>query len=141
LAHVRYEAGNEHNPTDPFGRVTLEVESGGEVRLSRHSRDGTEAWTAHVAPGFLDDLAGALRTAGFPKAPSIMPSPGDRLRDLRIAGPSAGSVLLPWYEVSKLPGYADAFALLDGLVAQVTGLDLRVAGPAHPATDIVRVSG
>jgi len=141
LAHVRYEAGNEHNPTDPFGRVTLEVESGGEVRLSRHSRDGTEAWTAHVAPGFLDDLAAALRTAGFPKVPSIMPGPGDRLRDLRITGPSAGSVLLPWYEVSKLPGYAEAFALLDGLVAQVTGLDLRVAPPEHPATGIVRVSG
>lgn len=139
MAHVRYESGNEHNPTDPFGRVTLEVESDGEVRLARHSRYRDEAWTARVGPGFLDNLAGALRTAGFPTAPSIMPRPDEPLRDLRVGGPSAGSVLLPWYAVSKLPGYAEAFALLDGLVAQVTGLDLRVTPLEPPATDIVRV--
>jgi hypothetical protein len=137
LAHVWYEAGNEHNPADPFGRLTLEVESDGEVRLARHSRDGAEAWTARVAPGFLDDLAGALRTAGFPKAPSVMPQPDEAVRDLRITG--SGAVLLPWYEAAELPGYAEAFALLDGVVAQVTGLDLRVAPPRSPATDIVRI--
>lgn len=139
MAHVWYEAGNEHNPADPFGRVTLEVESGGELRLSRHSRDGAEAWTARVGPAFLDNLAAALRDAGFPKAPSIMPHPDDRLRDLRITG--SGAVLLPWYDAAELPGYAEAFALLDGLVAQVTGLDLRVAPLQPPATDVVRVGG
>ncbi|MDS0140334.1 MULTISPECIES: hypothetical protein [unclassified Amycolatopsis] len=137
MAHVWYEAGNEHNPADPFGRVTLEVEPGGELRLSRHSREGAEAWTARVEPAFFDHLTGALRTAGFPKAPSILPSPDDRLRDLRITG--SGAVLLPWYEAADLPGYAEAFALLDGVVAQVTGLDLRVGPPPSPATDVVRV--
>ena len=137
MAHVWYEAGNEHNPADPFGRVTLEVEPGGELRLSRHSRDGAEAWTARVEPAFLENLTAALRTAGFPNAPSIMPGPDDRLRDLRITG--AGSVLLPWYDGAELPGYSEAFALLDGVVAQVTEMALRVALPEPPATSLVRV--
>ena len=138
---MRYEAGNEHNPVDQVGRTTLEVAADGAVRLDRRSRFGHEAWTARVEPGFFEQLSAALEAAGFPDAPMIMPVPDEAIRNLQITGTPAGSVSLPWYGAAKLPGYAEAFTLLDALVSQLSGLDLRVPSLDPPATDVRRVSG
>ena len=45
------------------------------------------------------------------------------------------------FPVTRRRGAERVVTLLDGLVAQVTGLDLRVAPLQPPATDVVRVGG
>jgi hypothetical protein len=139
VEHVWYEAGNEHSPTDPLGRVTLDLAGDGRLRLDHHGRGGHRAWTARVDGVFLERLQSALTVAGFPAAPAIMPLSGDRMRELRITGDPAGEVSLPWYDASSLPGYDDAFGLLDGLVAQVTGLEIPAPALQPAAADVQRV--
>ncbi|WP_412543310.1 hypothetical protein R8Z50_12780 [Longispora sp. K20-0274] len=117
---LTYTAGNEHNPTDPFGRILLEITGDGEVRFSRYARTGDQHSAAHASADLLARLRAALATAGFPVAPTLLPRPGDRLRQLTVTGDPAGVVRLPWYEAAKLPGYSDLFALLDDLVARLS---------------------
>jgi hypothetical protein len=136
VERVWYEAGNEHSPTDPFGRNTLDLGADGELRLDHRGRDGNRAWTAHTEPDFLARLGRALRAAGFPAAPMVMPPAGSRMRVLRVTGEPAGEVLLPWHEALKIPGYDQVFGLLDGLVAAVAGIDLRAPVLAPLPTEI-----
>jgi hypothetical protein len=114
IERLWYEAGNEHNPTDPFGRITLDLSADGSVRIDHYGRAGHRSWTATVDQSVVDELTAALVQAGFPAAPAVLPMPGDRLRTLRVTGDPAGEVRLPW-DVSALPGYADAFGILDAL--------------------------
>ena len=139
MERVWYEAGNEHSPTDPFGRVTLDLDGQGALRLDHHGWDGHRAWTAQVDQDFTARLERALRAAGFPTAPMIMPQPGARLRRLRVTGAPAGEVLLPWHDALRLPGYEAAFGLLDGLVAAVAGLDLPAPALDRAPTGVQRL--
>ncbi len=130
---LSYQAGNEHNPQDPFGRVALEVDASGDVRLDHHPWSGGRTRrTARVGAAFLAELAAALDTAGFPAAPQVMPYPGERVRGLTItdgsarpgeAGWPAGGADLLWYDVYEMPGYGRLFRLLDGLAAALGGPD------------------
>jgi len=139
VEHLWYEAGNEHSPTDPWGRVTLEWTGDGQLRLDHRGHAGHRAWTARADAMFLQRLESALMVAGFPAAPAIMPLSGERMRHLRITGSPAGEVLLPWYDALTLPGYGDAFGLLDGLVVQVSGLEIPVQEPTVTAADVRQV--
>jgi hypothetical protein len=58
--------------------------------------------------------------AGFPDAPRIMLPAGSAMRDLTVSGELRGRVLLPWYEAAEVPGYDRVFAILDGIVAEVS---------------------
>jgi hypothetical protein len=136
VERIWYEAGNEHSPTDPLGRITLDLDGKGSLRIDHRGWDGHRAWTARVDPGFLDLLGAALRAAGFPADPMIMPPSGARLRELRVTGDPAGEVLLPWHDALKLPGYSEVFRLLDGLAVAVTGLDLRTPALDPAPTDV-----
>jgi hypothetical protein len=56
------------------------------------------------------------------------------LRQLQVEGDPSGAVLLPWYEAAKLPGYGEAFRLLDGLVTAIgpdTGVPAVEPGPGE----------
>jgi hypothetical protein len=119
MERIRYEAGNEHSPTDRFGRVLLDLAGDGTVRLDHFGWDGHRIWTTRVEPAVVDRLGEALHAAGFPEAPRIMPLAGARMRELRVCGEPAGTVLLPWHDALKLPGYADVFGVLDGLVEDI----------------------
>jgi hypothetical protein len=58
------------------------------------------------------------------------------MRRLTVTGEPAGALVLPWDDAAKLPGYAEAFDLLDGLVTAVSGVDMSVPPPDLPVTNI-----
>jgi hypothetical protein len=136
-----YEAGNEHNPSDPFGRVTMDLAADGSVRVDHVGRGGVaRSWTARVGPEVLARLHTALTDAGFPVEPPLAPLlPGTRLRTLRATGDLDGVVLLAWEPSADRPGYDTAFAVLDALVAEIAGVEVDRAGRAPVATDVVPV--
>jgi hypothetical protein len=124
LRTVRYGVGNEHNPGDPFGRSELVIEPDGTVRLVHHfSRvRSAAAWTGHVDSAALDRLQMALEHAGFPATPSSQFVAGATLRRLTVeVDGTAQEAIVDWHGSAKLPGYAEAFDILDGIIRQLSG--------------------
>jgi hypothetical protein len=120
---LRYSVGNEHNPGDPWGRSELVISDDGSARLNHHfSRSGaTRAWTGRVDTAALEALWSALDRAGFPTAPNTPLVPGAAPRQLNVERDGASErALIGYYEASSLPGYAEAFDLLDGIVRQLS---------------------
>jgi hypothetical protein len=146
---VRYSVGNEHNPGDPWGRSELVIHPDGSARLDHHFSRGREprAWTGQVDLAALGELLTALRRAGFPAVPP-MPAlpPGATLRRLALEanGTANGTVgsatdgaadgatsgvpqqaLVGWHQAPSMPGYAEAFDLLDAVIRQLSGDAVR----------------
>lgn len=123
---IRYSVGNEHNPGDPWGRSELVIRADGSARLHHHfSRSGrSRAWSGDIDPAALDELTAALDRAGFPVVPPEPPLPPDStLRRLTVeeADGAARQALVSWHRTSSLPGYAEAFGLLDAAIRQLSG--------------------
>ena len=122
---IRYSVGNEHNPTDPWGRSELVIRADGSARLDHHFSRGREprAWTGHVDATALGELTAALDRAGFPAVPPAPPlPPGSALRRLTVvADGAAQQALVSWHRTPSLPGYAVAFALIDAVIRQLSG--------------------
>ena len=83
---LRYSAGNEHNPGDPWGRSELVIAADGSARLDHHfSRvRAAGAWTGRVDASALERLWRALDRAGFPAAPTEPFVAGATLRVLTV---------------------------------------------------------
>jgi uncharacterized protein YjbI with pentapeptide repeats len=126
---IRYRAGNEHNPSDPFGRSELVLHADGRARLDHHfSRQRrTAAWTGQVDPAAVGALFAALDEAGFPAAPGPgggLP-PDSTIRTLIVeADGDARQVALAWHQAPAQPGYGVAFDILDGVIRQLSGADV-----------------
>jgi hypothetical protein len=121
---VRYSVGNENNPGNPWGRSELLIEPDGVVRLDHFfSRaPGVGRWSGRVDASALDAFWAALDQAGFPAAPNTPFAPGSSLRQLTVDADGVSSqVLIDWHGSAKLPGYAEAFDVLDGVVRQLSG--------------------
>jgi len=121
---VHYTVGNENNPSDPFGRSVLVISPDGAASLEHHfSRSRTVGrWTGRVDPVALASVWGALELAGFPAMPTATFLPGSSLRQLTIDVDGAPQqALIDWHGAAKLPGYAEAFDLLDGVIRQLSG--------------------
>ena len=121
---LRYSVGNEHNPGDPWGRSELVIQHDGTARLDHHfSRVNTVgAWTGRVDAAALAALWSALERAGFPTAPSTPFVPGAAPRRLTVEGDGASQqAMVGYHEAAKLPGYAEAFDLLDAIARQLSG--------------------
>jgi hypothetical protein len=121
---LRYSVGNEFNPANPWGRSELLMESDGTVRVEHHfSRVHTiGAWTGRVEAAAVDALWLALSQAGFPDAPTGPLAPGATLRQLTVEdGGTARVATVDWHKASTLPGYAEAFDILDAVVRQLSG--------------------
>jgi hypothetical protein len=121
---LRYSVGNEHNPGDPWGRSELVITPDGVARLVHHySRIArVSAWTARVDPAALDALWAALDQAGFPATPTATFVPGASLRRLVVeADGQSGQAIVDWHQAASLPGYGQAFDVLDGVVRQMSG--------------------
>jgi hypothetical protein len=122
---IRYSVGNEHNPADPWGRSELVIRADGSVRLDHHFSRGRapRAWTGHVDAAALGELMAALDRAGFPVVPPARPLPPDSaLRQLTVeADGAAQRALVSWHDGPSLPGYAEAFDLIDAVICQLSG--------------------
>jgi hypothetical protein len=126
--HVHYTVGNENNPGDPFGRSVLVIGPDGAARLEHHfSRSRTVGrWTGRVDPAALQGLWDALGRAGFPAMPTATFLPGSSLRQLTVdVDGNPQQALIDWHGAAKLPGYAEAFDLLDGVIRQLSGDTVR----------------
>ena len=134
---IRYSVGNEHNPGDPWGRSELVIRADGGARLDHHFSRAREprAWAGHVDALALSELTAALDRAGFPAVPPGPPLPPDSaLRRLTVEGEdgAARQALVSWHRAPSLPGYAEAFGLLDAVIRQLSGDAVRYTEARAP---------
>jgi len=121
---LRYSVGNENNPTDPWGRSELVIQPNGAARLDHHfSRLRTVGgWTGNVDAAALDGVWAGLERAGFPVVPSTRLVADGTLRRLIVeADGTARQAYVDWHRTASLPGYAEAFDVLDGVIRQLSG--------------------
>ena len=121
---IRYSVGNEHDPGDPWGRSELVICADGSARLDHHFSRGRQprAWAGHVDATVTDELLAALDRAGFPAVPPTGPLPPDAaLRRLTVESDGAArQALVSWHRAPSLPGYAEAFDLIDTVIRQLS---------------------
>lgn len=121
---IRYTVGNEHNPADPWGRSELVIHADASARLDHHFSRGREprAWIGQVDAAVPGELLAALDRAGFPAVPPAGPLPPDAaLRRLTVeADGTVKEALVSWHQTSSLPGYAEAFDLIDAVIRQLS---------------------
>jgi len=133
---IRYSVGNEHNPADPWGRSELVIRADGSARLDHHFSRGGEprAWAGHVDAAPLVELVKALDRAGFPAVPPAPPLPPDSaLRQLTVeADGTAQRALVSWHLTPSLPGYAEAFDLIDAVIRQLSGDAVSYQAKSRP---------
>ena len=118
---LRYSAGNEHNPTDPWGRSELTVHGDGRAELEQHHsrRPGTSAWAGQVDQQGLSTLWAALDEAGFASPPAAAAVPPDSvIRQLTVEEDGGAETVLL---AGTVPGYAAVVGLLDGLIHRLSG--------------------
>jgi hypothetical protein len=124
-AVIRYSVGNEHDPGDPWGRSELVIRADGSARLDQHFSRGREprAWAGHVDAAVLGELLAALGRAGFPDVPPAGPlPPGAAVRRLTVeVSGAARQALVSWHRTPSLPGYDEAFGLIDAVIRQLSG--------------------
>ena len=113
---LRYSVGNEHNPTNPWGRSELLVDADGAVRLDHHfSRVRREAaWTGVIAPAALAAVWSAVDRSGFPAVPGGPFVPDEALARVTVGDTSA-------LTSHRAPRYAELFDALDGMIRQLSG--------------------
>ena len=127
---IAYSVGSESNPGDPFGRSQLVIEADGQARLDQHTRSGHTAWTGRVTAPALDQLWRALEEAAFPAMPDHRVPPGSALRALKIGiEPAAKSVYIAWHASGTMPGYRDAFWILDSIIRQLSEDSVKAVAP------------
>jgi hypothetical protein len=118
---LRYSAGNEHNPTDPWGRSELTVHGDGRAVLEQHHsrRPGTSTWAGQVDRQGLSALWAALAEAGFPSPPAAAAVPPDSvIRQLTVEEDGGAETVLL---AGNVPGSAAVAGLLDGLIYRLSG--------------------
>ncbi len=133
---IRYSAGNEHDPGDPWGRSELVIRADASARLDHYFSRGREprAWTGHVDLAALGELTAALDRAGFPAVPPAPPQPPGAARRRRAveADAAAPPALVSWHRTPSLPGYAEAFALIDAVIRQLSGDAVQYPAAPRP---------
>lgn len=120
---LHYTVGNEHDPGDPWGRSELVIEADETARLDHHfSRvGGTGAWSGRVDASALDRLWSALDRAGFPAGSAAGLTAGSAVRRITVqAGGVSQQVMLGWHEAASMPGYDEAFGILDAVANQLS---------------------
>jgi hypothetical protein len=121
---IRYSVGSEHDPGDPWGRSELVIGADGSARLDHYFSRGRApgAWAGYIDATALGELLAALDRAGFPAVPPAGPlPPGSAVRRLTVEGEGgARQALVSWHRSRSLPGYGDAFDLIDAVIRQLS---------------------
>jgi hypothetical protein len=135
---LHYSAGNENNPGNPWGRTELAIQADGKVHLDHYPSRATTlgAWSGRIDPTAVDAIRAGLERAGFPATPPGNVPPGSSFRQLSVGeGEAQRRAWVEWHAAAKLPGYAELFDLLDGVVRQLSG-----GVVPYPSTNPVAVS-
>lgn len=130
-----YQCGSEHNPGDPFGSVTLTITGDGAVSIENKHRGGERTFTGSTTGEVIERVLAHLRTAGFPVvAPHRIPA-GSALRNLSIesGGQSEQAPLTGYHAVRTMPGYAEAYQMLDSIVTIVSKNALEIVPSPDPS--------
>jgi hypothetical protein len=121
---LSYSVGNENSPADPWGRSDLVVLADGSARLDHHfsRRRGTSSWTGQVAGSAVGQIWAALDRAGFPELPRLAAvAPDTAMCRLTVEGDGAArNLFVARHHAAKLPGYSEAFGLLDAVIRQLS---------------------
>src|SRR3954451_15841263 len=124
-----YGTGNENAPGDPFGRTELTLQDDGSARLDHRHIGRHRAWTGKVDATQVAALRSALQAAAFPDvAPHPIPG-GSTMRELVV---DDERVLIEWYAVDGMPGYKEAFGILDSLTRQLSGDSVQATPDTLP---------
>lgn len=115
---IHYSSGNEHNPSDPFGRVELTIDADGAATLEHHWRMGDGAWLAQVAPAAIERVRSALADSDFPDVPQEPVPPGSNFRHIDVGTRSA---MLTERQGRDLDGYKDAIPVLEAIAHHMSG--------------------
>lgn len=126
---LRYEAGSENDP-DGMGGFTLLVEGAGRLHLTHRALGRVCDWHGHVNKPALEKLSHLFLSLDARDVPQWAPPPaGETVRRLVGEGPSPKRIDAPWREALAADGYRDLFALLDQVVAQLSGGAIRFVRP------------
>jgi hypothetical protein len=120
-AVIDYTIGNEHSPTDPFGRIVLHIGLDGAATLELHSRTGGGQWAGQVGNAQIERIMAALDRANFPSVPHHLAPADSALRSLTVTMAGDEEHVVMTEKLGKeLEGYKEAFAILDSLAVQVS---------------------
>ncbi len=116
-----YTIGNEHSPSDPFGRIVLVLTAGGAAELEHHSRMGDTVWQGDVHVDVLERVTAELARGGFPEvAPHPVPAcSAIRQIEITVDGDPRCATMAE-SAGSAHDGYKEAFAMLDSLAVQLS---------------------
>jgi hypothetical protein len=118
---IWYTVGNEHNPSDPFGRVVLTIEADGSAELEHFSRAGGGAWTGRVDPAVSARIRSELARSSFPHVPREPIPAGSALRHLELVTDDEPEyAVMSAQQGERLDGFAQAFALLDAVAVRMS---------------------
>jgi hypothetical protein len=130
---IEYATGLENAPGDPFGRTELVIEPDGAARLEHRHVGRHRAWTGRIDPQVLERLQAALERAGFPNVARHPVPAGATIRTLVAERDgSREGVHVAWHAAKDLPGYDEAFAILDSLVRQMSEDTVKAAPDSLP---------
>jgi hypothetical protein len=123
---IDYRAGDEQAPS-PVGKTILRIDAAGYATLEHRQRGNSVRWCGRVPEPVRLRFFEALALSAFPTQQSWPPPPpGETLRQLVLEGEPRESVMVPWHQAMKQPGYADAFRLLDQITGQLSAGAVRV---------------
>lgn len=124
---IRYRAGSEFAPDDPFGDLSLVLERSGTAHLEQRRLGTARSWAGRVEPSAFDAVLAHLKAGGFPDYQPGPITPSATFTLTVIAG-SEDSVTDSIY--SKNRSFRDALAWLDCIVRQLSG-DAIPVGPVR----------
>jgi len=132
-SRLEYNAGLESAPGDPFGRTELAIEHDGSARLVHRHVGRVRSWRAKIDLATLHAAWAALERGGFPVIPRHPVPGGSALRTL-IAhhGDQKQGGHIAWNEALDLPGYNEAFPILDSIVRQISEDTVKAAPNTLP---------
>ena len=139
-SRLQYDAGNENSPGNPFGRTELIIDADGHARLVHRRIGSVRSWTGKVLAATLSELWEALGRGGFPDVPQH-PIPGGAAMRTLVAqvGDRKLGASVAWHAAKSLPGYSEAFPILDSIVRQLSEDTVKTAPNTLPpvVSDIV----
>lgn len=129
------QSGSEQNPSDPFGSVTLTITGEGTVSVTNQHRGGKRSFAGTTTRRVIERVLDHLRTAGFPAVARHRIPPGSALRNLSIesGGQSEQAPPIGYHAVRTMPGYSEAFELLDSIVTIVSNHELEIIPSPDPS--------